>query len=743
MTVETPAPLAPEEAARLTDFARACKAAARAVMLYPPGHPAIATTLGRIAQVTSGATLRTPLRISVLADRLTLDGRAPARPDAAIAELASLLHAHLIGELTINPGGDAEAWRSFLLLLGRSPESVRDDGGISRVWTTMAGRHVEVREIDYTEVLRERSSGMPAAWEHVIAHCLQGQSPLGDEALKALLEVAADSAKLAQLMAALDVRATEGGHGLSQRAAALVQLLQSIIETVSQKDADNLEPTMRSLASAIGQLSPDMIVSLLSHKAAERAGEPAVVDRVVSHMSDSTIAGFVARHALAEDASIERVAQAFHSLVPDAENRTRLLALAHDEASESLVATMPGFEGVWDEVAQKLLTSYSDKPYVSDDYARELSSARMRAIDVEDTSDDPPERLSAWLSTVSTSEVRKLDLTLVLDLLRIEADHERWSTLMRPVVSLIEDLLMVGDFDGAGRLVAALVTATRSEQSKERRQTAVIAIDVLVAGSMMRHIVTHLATMDDAQFEQVKAMCVSMGEVPIRPLAEALAAEDRRRPRERLIAILMAFGSIGRREFERLRSSPNAAVRRAAITLMRHFAGNDALPELTELLADNEPQVQREAVRAILNIGTDAAYQVLQHALVSGTATSREAIMQSLGTVRDEGAAPLFAYILRNVDHRGQLRSVYLRAIEALATLGDPVAIPDLQAALYRGEWWAPGRTRMLRLAAAAALARIGTSESAAVLDEAARTGSRGVRAAARAHLGTPRGPAR
>ena len=46
--------------------------------------------------------------------------------------------------------------------------------------------------------------------------------------------------------------------------------------------------------------------------------------------------------------------------------------------------------------------------------------------------------------------------------------------------------------------------------------------------------------------------------------------------------------------------------------------------------------------------------------------------MQSLGAVRDERAAPLFAYILRNVDHRGPLRSVYLRAIEALAALKDP-----------------------------------------------------------------------
>jgi hypothetical protein len=729
-------PLTPEDAARLTDFARACKAAARAVMLYPDGHPAITTTLARIAQVTSADSLQVPLRVSVLTNGLLLEGRAPARADAAIEELAGLLHDHLIGELTINPGGDADAWRKFLLLLGRSPEGVRAEGGIGRLWTAMAGRHVELREIDYAEVLRERKGGTVADWEQVIANCLQGDVfDLDEDAVRTLLEVAGNPAKLEELIGALDARASEGGRGMGQRAAALIRLLHGIVETVSSKNPDNLNPVLENLATAIGQLTPDMMVSLLS-----QPGEsPAVVDSVVSHMSDATIAGFVARNALADGTSIDRVAQAFHSLVRDSDHRERLLALAHDEASDSLLSTMPDFEGVWDQVAQKILTSYSDKPYVADDYARELSSARTKAIDVEHASDDPPERLSAWLSTVSTSEVRKLDLTLVLDLLRIERENERWSTLMRPVVALIEDLLLVGDFDAAGELLATLVKETRNEASKERGQTATTAIDVLVSGAMMRHIVTHLASIDDAQFERVKTMCTSVGEVLIRPLAESLAAEERTRPRERLTAILIAFGSIGRREVERLKNSPNAAVRRTAIYLLRNFGGSDALPELTELLKDDEQQVQREAVRAILNIGTDRAYEVLQQALVSGTAASREAIMQSLGVVRDERAAPLFAYILRNVDHRGSLGSVYLRAIEALAALKDPVGVPPLKDALYRGEWWAPGRTKMLRGAAASALGRIATPEAIAILEEAASTGSRGVRTAARAHLANAR----
>jgi HEAT repeat protein len=251
---------------------------------------------------------------------------------------------------------------------------------------------------------------------------------------------------------------------------------------------------------------------------------------------------------------------------------------------------------------------------------------------------------------------------------------------------------------------------------------------------MMRHISTHLATIDEAQFDRVKAMCVSLGEVLVRPLAEALSAEERPRTRERLAATLIAFGSVGRRTIERLKNAQNPAVRRTAIQMMRQFGGSEALPDLTELLDDSEPQVQREAVRAILNIGTDGAYKILEQALASGTARSRDAIMQSLSLVRDEGAAPLFVYILRNVDHRGTLASVYVRAIESLGALRDPAGVEALKQVLYKGEWWAPRRTATLRRAAAAALARIGTPEAVTVLDEAVAGGSRGVRAAAREH---------
>jgi HEAT repeat protein len=726
-----PPPLGPEDTTRLVEFARACKAAARAVLLYPAAHPAIAATLGRIVDTTSERALPQPLRLTVLPDGLLQDGRAPGRPDPSLGELATLLHDHLVGELTVAPGGDRETWRSFLMLLGRTPASVRAEGGIAQLWTAAGGRGIELQEIDYAEVLRERSGGKSASWETIVNHCVSGGATALDEsAIAELLGIAADPDKVIELMAAVESR-TDGG--LATKAASVMRMIRGVVSTVSKKDAERVEPMLRNMAAAVGELSPDLLVGLLSDDA-DSADEARVMDAIVRRMTDRTIAHFVSKNVIASNGTpTDRLVEAFQTLVRNDDDRHRLLNLAHIDTAASPFGQTEGFETVWNHVAEKLLTSYSDATFVSEEYARELSGARTRAVDVEEASDDPPERLAVWKDSVAASALRSLDLHLLLDLLRLEQDHARWGTLMAPVVHNLEDLLLVGDFDSAIELTAAITSAASDAAPKERRQHALIAIDMLVAGSMMRHIVTHLLSIDDASFERVKTMCVSLGEVLVRPLAEALSVEERGRTRERLTAILIAFGPAGRRTIERLKTSPNAAVRRTAIHLMRQFGGVDSLPDLTDLLNDSDSMIQREAVRAILNIGTEKAYRVLEEALATGTARSRDAIMLAISMQRDERATPLFAYILRHVDHR-RLTSIYLRAIESLGALRDPEGIAPLVEALGRGEWWAPRRSAALRTASAAALARIGTPEALSALETAA-DGSRRIRSAARPFL--------
>jgi len=62
---EVRATLDADMSSKLADFARACKAALRAVSLYPNGHPAIASTLGRLTQLSAGLTAGGPFTLEV------------------------------------------------------------------------------------------------------------------------------------------------------------------------------------------------------------------------------------------------------------------------------------------------------------------------------------------------------------------------------------------------------------------------------------------------------------------------------------------------------------------------------------------------------------------------------------------------------------------------------------------------------------------------------------------------------
>jgi len=219
------------------------------------------------------------------------------------------------------------------------------------------------------------------------------------------------------------------------------------------------------------------------------------------------------------------------------------------------------------------------------------------------------------------------------------------------------------------------------------------------------------------------------------PFIEKLANEEHARPRERLIEILSAYGDEGRRRLEDLRHAAHPSIRRTAVFLLSEVGGGDALPDFADLVTDAGSIAQRDAVRLIVKSGSERGYRLLEKALTTGTESVRDAIMRSLGSRRDERTGLLLAHMLEHLDHSGELHAVYVRAIELLGQLRDTRGVAALRQALERGDWWSPRKTAALRTAAAVALARIGTEEAVAALDDAAHSAQRGVRSAAQEQL--------
>jgi HEAT repeat protein len=735
MTEAQRTPLPADSAVRLTAFARACKGAARTVSLYPPEHPAIGEAMERLVRAAASATAPGPLAIMVLPDNLLVGGQATARPDAAIGELAALLHEHMVAEVTIQSSVEMAAWRTLLALLGSNPEDVRARGGLARALTTAGGIGIEITELDYSDLIRDGVSGTQASWEMIISACLQRDAiDLDEETIRLLGEIAQDATRLAEFFERTEGQA--GSYSTRDRTMGLLRALQAVTGFYERENPDQIESVFGNMAAAVSRLSPDFVMAMLEIGRDEASGYVGLVSGISRRVTDQTVAKFVARSVAGERACTARLADAFRALAPDPRRQEAATFLAREELGRTPLGDEPEFGRLWSEVESTLL-SYSDKPYIPEEYNQELASAQAKAGEFEQIADDPPERIVGWLTTVSDAAVRALDLQLLADLLAVVSDAAQRDEVLRLVVSQVDDLVALGDFSAAHQLVEALSALAEGPQAAESRAQVTRAIEQLVDGPFMSQAAAHLNAIRDDEFEPIKRLCAALGPAIVPKLAEALSVEIRNRARQRLTDLLISFGEHGRASVDRLRQSSNPGVRRTAVQLLRLFGGPEALRDLELLIHDPEPAVQRDAARALIGLGSGESFEMLSGILASQTHPGRAAVVEELGSTRDQKAAPLFCHLVRHMECRGPLRGIYFQWLGRLGLLGGPDAIDALSDVLRKGRWWAPLRTREIRTVAAEALTQIKLPAAQEALAAAAVNGSFGVRSIARKYVRT------
>ena len=282
-------------------------------------------------------------------------------------------------------------------------------------------------------MLRERGGGEEVGWDRIIAYCLQGEKGTLDEAaLSALLEALGDPARFARLVEQLQ-HTTGDGTKVGIRVAALLALMRTAIEAARRQGEAEVDRAFETIATSFCRLTPEMMIAVLERRHAGSRDEATLVAAVTDRMTDSAMASFMARAVAADRQGNERLAQAMETLAPSTDRKRRVVELAKAEALESELGAEPGFEQMWQDVSNIVmsysLVSHAKSSFIPEDYGRELSASRKQAIEVERVSDDPPDRVHAWLATVSEPAVAQLDLEMLLDLLRIEGELAHWEPI--------------------------------------------------------------------------------------------------------------------------------------------------------------------------------------------------------------------------------------------------------------------------------------------------------------------------
>src|SRR5688500_9328439 len=476
-------PLSPEVAVRLAEFAKACRAATRIVSMYPPTHPAIQAALARISEASREATYNGPFTITVLPDTLLVGGRGFAKPEQSATELAVLLHQQLIIEMTLFDRLDNHAWHTFLTLLAKSPEDARAVGGVARAWEETGNKAIQLTEIDYAEVLRERAGGGDSAtWDRILAALKEeekerpgggdgetgaGGGGGGGDSMQNMLALTGDPQRLAQFAQRLqDLGKASGDDSLQQR-KSLLEMMHGLANFAAERTPEELDKVLDGMAGAAAQMTPDMLLTLITNPPPTTGGAAAprmdLARELQARLTDDMISKFLVDNIVKDRGASNRLATAFQTLVPDASKQQDILAAAAEQAA-AMFPDDPQFESVWSN-STEMLMSYSDAKFVSEGYARELTLAQSQAMAVDQIGDDPPARIRAWLSTIEPEKVRALDQHLILDLLKLEKRADAWSGVLDTAINDIDALVLAGDLPLAAQLLDAIASVANDAAS--------------------------------------------------------------------------------------------------------------------------------------------------------------------------------------------------------------------------------------------------------------------------------------
>jgi len=179
--------LSPELARGVLLLARALLVAARNWTLYPPEHPTVGVSIGRLSEAIRQSSMGAVFSLGVAPDTLMVEGTAADANQTGIAEAARLLHdADLLRVTFIGETPDA-ALHAFLRVVTMDSAERRGLGGPAAIWATVSHPSIALEQIDYGKVLarEEGEVAEPAKrddlWRSIIMTVASGQSAFFDE----------------------------------------------------------------------------------------------------------------------------------------------------------------------------------------------------------------------------------------------------------------------------------------------------------------------------------------------------------------------------------------------------------------------------------------------------------------------------------------------------------------------------------------------------------------------------------
>ena len=637
--------------ARVLDFARAFRSAARAVGFYPPTHQAVVAALDHVAAAARAATAGGPVCLTILPHAFLAGGVPIDASETVVADFAALCHRHGVGAVNLDGLATPEAWQAFFVLLARRPEEMRSAGGIQRQWKALRHTSPAILEIDFGALLRGKVGGDYLELAAVISHYLEtagvGGSILDDPcaALRRAIDAAPDEA---------------------QAIAAILRELRAAAQ-LTWTQPDQFDDVFRR-AAAVGEfLTEGLMAGLLERRGMPEAtvGTLDVVRALVERMPDAAVSKFLSKAMGEGGTAPQRLAEMFRSLVPNPDRRRLIVNGAQDVALAGNVVQQ------WAEL-ERDLEAYSDHRFISDQYGHELHAVQGRSDSDALAEDDPPERLAAWLGSITDDAVRDLDLRLLGDLVRSERDAGRLRKILEILRVHVLEAADGGDWDAVARTIDAIQSAGADSADRTMHVLATETLQRLGASAAAQQALEALPGADPALADLLVAVLAAIGASSMPTIAQRWAAERQQAVRTRLERVVAAAGKAGRDGLRRLLASDAEAaeVRIAAVRLLELTPGTDHLSALEAALSDPHDGLRAEAFRALTASASDRASEIIARGIARADPVTQVSLLSRLAAQGGARILPVLQRLTPQIDPQSAPVPVCLALVAVLGRAG-------------------------------------------------------------------------
>jgi len=333
---------------------------------------------------------------------------------------------------------------------------------------------------------------------------------------------------------------------------------------------------------------------------------------------------------------------------------------------------------------------------------------------------------------------------ILFDILRIERDPELFSEILAMVDSILESLLLRGDFRHARKLIEFHREMLEPATNLPEPLRAQIQEALRQAGNPKRMLQLQpiLDNAEDEALDDFSSLMSLLGRQVISPLVDLLGNLEKMKARRFLCDVLVR---IGREDVDNITARLNDDrwyLVRNLIYILGNIADKRVIKDLARFIRHDSFQVRRAVFHALNGMGDPEADQLLLQFISDSDYSNRMSAIKSLGRKKVRGALALLLRVLDSKDFQTKQLAEKKEVIEAIGSTGGESVVPKLRE-LLQVSWslFKDVKAEEIACCAAEALQKIATPSASGALREGSRSKNKTVREACNKALDALKAP--